>query len=276
MNEKEYLQSYDDTKYAKPSVTADISIFTISDDNGGSSRKLMPKKLRILMIKRGRHPYMGMYALPGGFVRPNETLEQAAVRELKEETGVECGFLKQVRVFSGINRDPRRWVISCSFMALLDGRKFNVSGGDDAESAEWFDITFKEVYTAQEEIMWELALENRSVSLTATIKQAHFDSLRFEYPDFEIVKSDGIAFDHALIIAHSLFTLRRLIRVSDIAFELLPEQFTLSELQKIYETVLDKELLTPAFRRSVAGLVEETGQFETNVKHRPSKLFKKR
>lgn len=276
MNEKEYLQSYDDTKYAKPSVTADISIFSVFDDNGGNSRKLSSKQLRILMIKRGRHPYMGMYALPGGFVRPDETLEQTAVRELREETGVDCGFLKQVRVFSGINRDPRRWVISCSFMALLDGRNLSVSGGDDAESAEWFDITFKEIYTTPEEIVWKLAMDNGIVNLTAAIKQVYSDSLQFEYPDFEIIKSDGIAFDHALIIAHSLFKLRRLIKVSDIAFKLLPEQFTLSELQKIYETVLDKELLTPAFRRSVAGLVEETGQFEQNVKHRPSKLYRKK
>lgn len=276
MNEIEYLKKYNDSKYEKPSVAVDICIFSVFDENDDNSRKLSSKTLRILLIRRGVHPYLGEYALPGGFVRPHETLEQAAARELLEETYVECGFLKQVRAFSDLNRDPRGWIISCSFMALLDGKKLNVMGGDDAEKAEWFDVKFREINVTSKETIWELTLNNGYDTLTATIKQLLSDSLKNEYPNFEIIISDGIAFDHALIIAYATFNLRRLMKVSEIAFELLPEQFTLSELQKIYETVLDKELLTPAFRRSISGIVEETGLYEENVKHRPPKLYRRK
>ncbi|GJM79685.1 hypothetical protein HMSSN139_21810 [Paenibacillus sp. HMSSN-139] len=89
LTEREFLEQYRVGDYERPSVAADMVIFTVTDQEADSYRKLPEKELRILLIRRGGHPFLGKWALPGGFVRPNETTEQAAVRELREETGVD-------------------------------------------------------------------------------------------------------------------------------------------------------------------------------------------
>ena len=113
-----FLKTYDDSKYAKPSVTADMVIFSRFSDGS----------LQVLLIRRGKSPYKDQFALPGGFVNPDESVDQAARRELLEETGVDCACLEPIRTFSTPGRDPRRWVISCAYLALLDASKLQVKG----------------------------------------------------------------------------------------------------------------------------------------------------
>ncbi len=114
-------------KYPRPAVTADNVVFGYDG-----------KQLHILLIKRGIQPFKGLWALPGGFWKPNETIEECAKRELEEETGVQDIYLEQFRVFSDPKRDPREQVITVAFVALVRKSDFTVIGGDDAEDAKWF------------------------------------------------------------------------------------------------------------------------------------------
>ena len=129
--DQEFVKTYDDSKYAKPSVTADMVIFARGSEE---------EHLEVLLIQRGRPPFRGQYALPGGFVNPDESVDDAAARELKEETGVDCGCLEQLRTFSTPGRDPRRWVITCAYLALVEKSEITVKAGDDAKAAEWFSV----------------------------------------------------------------------------------------------------------------------------------------
>ncbi len=142
LTEEEFLKQYDAGDYERPSVAADMVIFTVMEKEESNYRKLPEKSLRVLLIQRGGHPFLGKWALPGGFVRPNETTEQAAERELREETGVDNVYLEQLYTFSGLGRDPRTWVMSCSYMALIDSSKVEVRAGDDADNAAWFEVSY--------------------------------------------------------------------------------------------------------------------------------------
>lgn len=275
--EQEFLKKYDITEYPQPSVTADISIFSVFQENKENYRKLTEKKLKILLIRRGTPPYKWKYALPGGFVRKNETIEQAAFRELKEETHVECDFLKPVKMVSDIGRDPRGWIMTCLFTALVDEKKLlEVKGDDDADSAEWFEISFTKNKEEQNFIEWTLLLKNGETVLSAVLKETKDARFQNEFPDLQIVENHGLAFDHAALISYSILNLRRLITNTNIVFELLPDKFTLTELQNVHEMILDKKLLAPAFRRKIADTVEETEEFEDRAGHRPSKLYRQK
>lgn len=173
MNETEFLKKYDSSKYLKPSVTVDINIFTKVDG-----------QLKILLVKRKNHPFKNMYALPGGFANPNESLEQAAARELKEETNAKCSYLKQVHTFSTPNRDPRGWVITCAFMAYVNHESVLIQAGSDASRALWFDVEMKN---------HALILKYEDIELRPLLND-----------ELEIISSEGIAFDHASIIAYAL------------------------------------------------------------------------
>ena len=118
LTEAEFLSSYEPGDYVRPSVAADMVIFTVMETEEENYRKLPEKELDVLLIQRGVHPYLGCWARPGGFVRPDETTEAAARRELKEETGVDHVYLEQLYTFSEPERDPRTWVMSCSYMEL--------------------------------------------------------------------------------------------------------------------------------------------------------------
>lgn len=132
-----YLKNYDASKFFRPSVAADIVIFSVFDEMNDNYRKLPEKTLKVLLVKRGQCPFKEQYALPGGFVKETETAEQAAQRELEEETGVACTFLEQLKTTSTVERDPRTRVISVSYMALLNAAEYKVRAGDDAAEAEW-------------------------------------------------------------------------------------------------------------------------------------------
>ena len=112
--EKEYLETYNPDSWKKPSLTADICILTRNDE-----------KDRILMIKRGNHPFLGMWALPGGFSQEGESIEDTAARELYEETGIKIALedLRLIGVYSKPGRDPRDWTVSVAYLAVVDEKK---------------------------------------------------------------------------------------------------------------------------------------------------------
>ncbi|EGW41768.1 NUDIX hydrolase [Desulfosporosinus sp. OT] len=137
---EEFLKSYDAGKFERPSVTVDTAIFTITGDDEVNQRNLSNRELQVLLIKRGGHPFLGQWALPGGFVNPAEDIDQAAVRELKEETNLDCSYMEQLYTWGEVNRDPRTRVISISYLALLDSTKFDIQAGDDAADAKWYTV----------------------------------------------------------------------------------------------------------------------------------------
>lgn len=280
--EQQFLQAYDASQFDRPSVTVDMLVFTVSDEEEKNYRKLSPKSLNILLVKRGDHPFMGQWALPGGFVSPNESLEEAARRELRTETNLDNIYLEQLYTWGDVDRDPRTRVISTSYMALVNSEALEVIAGDDADEAEWFQLEDKwlrETKTATPDgsitEKWiELRLRHEDEELSATIKVTKTVTGRSIQETREIVEANQIAFDHAQIIQYALERLRNKIEYTDIAFALMPELFTLTELQQVYEVILGKELLAAAFRRKVADKVSETNQYRKNAGHRPSKYFR--
>lgn len=283
LTEKEYLLQYDEAHYVRPSLATDMAVFTVTSEDKDNYRKLPEKSLKILMIKRGEHPFIGQWALAGGFVRPHETTEQTAKRELAEETGVRDVYLEQLYTFSDLGRDPRTWVVSCSYLALVDGDKLSLQAGDDASDAAWFQVEYKLLKETSDstttgsvdQSVWQLTLTCNDIVLNAKIgctKTVTDHSITTEYT---IISSDNIAFDHAKIIAYAIERLRGKVEYTTIAFNLMPSLFTLTELQSVYEIILDKELLKANFRRKIADLVLETDQFTENAGHRPSRLFKR-
>ncbi|MBQ9764816.1 MAG: NUDIX hydrolase [Lachnospiraceae bacterium] len=191
---EEFLKKYDDSKYEKPSVTADIIIFSKKDDN-----------IKVLLIKRKSHPFKDSYALPGGFTNSGESLEESARRELFEETSLECDNLEQLRTFSTPGRDPRRWVMTCAFMAIVDADECMVEAGDDAKEAEWFDIKMKPFYTDNR---YELLLQYGDTKIRAIVEKTS-EGVVSGKPEFKLLESENIAFDHGLILAYAMDALAR-------------------------------------------------------------------
>lgn len=166
-------------KYPHPAVTTDCVIFGFNGE-----------RLQVLLIERGIEPFKGRWAFPGGFLKMDETAEEGAKRELKEETGLENAYIQQLHTFSAPNRDPRERVITIAYYALI--KILEVKGGDDAASARWFPLD--------------------------------------EIPP--------LAFDHDYILRMATQRLREQIHFQPIGFELLPEKFTIRELQSLYEAIL--------------------------------------
>lgn len=209
---------YDVTQYERPSVTVDIIIFTIVEND-----------LKVLLVKRDVEPYRGYWAIPGGFVKMDESLEAAAVRELEEETGVRDVYLEQLYTFGDPNRDPRTRVITVAYFALIPADGLRLEARSDAREAQWFSM--------------------------------------YALPE--------LAFDHTRILEYALTRLRNKLPYTNVAFRLLPEQFTLTELQRVYEIILHKELDKRNFRKKIleSGLVRPIGATKREGRHRPAGLY---
>src|SRR5215472_17708588 len=210
---------YDPNKYERPSVTVDVVMMSLRQGD-----------LHVLLIKRRSWPFEGMWAIPGGFVNMDESLETAAKRELGEETGVEDVYLEQLYTFGDPGRDPRTRVITVVYFALLDSERLQVRAADDAVDVGWFSV--------------------------------------YDLPQ--------LAFDHAQILEYALSRMRGKLDYTTIAFNLLPEQFTLRELQQVYEIVLHKRLDKRNFRKKVlaTGILEDTGAKKMEGTHRPARLYR--
>ncbi len=204
--------------YPRPSVTADVIIFTWRDDD-----------LKVLLVRRRYAPFEGMWAIPGGFVEVSESLENAALRELEEETGVRDVYLEQLYTFGDVDRDPRGRVITVAYFALVPAPLIDPQAGSDAAEADW----------------WSM----------------------YDLPP--------LAFDHDRILAYALQRLRYKLEYTAAAFELLPEVFTLSELQATYEIILGEDLDKRNFRRKIlsADVIEETGEYRSG-EGRPARLYR--
>jgi 8-oxo-dGTP diphosphatase len=198
-------------------VAVDIVIFTIQSG-----------ELRVLLVKRGIPPFADQFAIPGGFVLENESLDQAALRELKEETGVGDVYLEQLYSFGDPGRDPRGRVISVAYFALIAADRSPLMAGSDAAEARWWPVR--------------------------------------ELPP--------LAFDHAQIMDYSLQRLRNKLEYTTVGFQLLPSRFSLTELQEVYEAILDKKLDKRNFRRKLALLkiMRPTREFRHGGR-RPARLF---
>jgi 8-oxo-dGTP diphosphatase len=176
-------------------VTTDIVVFTIRE-----------RTLQVLLVKRGVPPFLGQYAIPGGFIREDESLEEAAQRELYEEAGVRDLFLEQLYSFGELKRDPRGRVITVAYYALISSEKLSLVAGADAAEASWFAMS--------------------------------------DLP--------SLAFDHKQILGYALERLRNKLEYTTVGFQLLPQKFTLSDLQFVYEAILGKRLDKRNFRRKIA------------------------
>jgi 8-oxo-dGTP diphosphatase len=205
--------------YPRPALTVDCVVFGFEANAA----------LKVLLIERKLAPYEGKWALPGGFVQMEESVDEAALRELREETGVENVFLEQLYTFGEVRRDPRDRIVSVAYYALINLQEHPVQAATDASDARWF------------------ALANLPV----------------------------LGFDHEEILKGAIARLQAKIRYEPIGFELLPKVFTLSQLQKLYEQILERPVDKRNFRKKLLkmDLLIDTGEKEVGVSHRAAQLY---
>jgi 8-oxo-dGTP diphosphatase len=212
-------EGYTPANAERPAVTVDVVIFSLRDGD-----------LKVLLIRRAAPPFKGKWAIPGGYVHPDEALDEAAQRELEEETGLPDVYLEQLYTFGAPKRDPRGRVITVAYFALVSD-DVTVRAGDDAAEAAWHSV--------------------------------------YDLPD--------LAFDHDEILSYALQRLRYKLEYTAVGFELLPNEFTLTELQTAYEIVLGEKLDKRNFRRRIleAGILAETSKYrEGEGQGRPAQLYR--
>ena len=206
-------------EHPRPALTVDCVVFGFDEED-----------LKVLLIQRDLPPFQGRWALPGGFVYLDETLEDAARRELEEETGVSKVYLEQLFTFGDVDRDPRERVVSVAYYALVKLSDHRIQAATDARSAAWFAVS----------------------------------------------DTPSLPFDHDRILGAALERLKGKVRYAPIGFELLPPKFTLSQLQHLYETVLEAPLDKRNFRKKILGmgLLEELDEIQQDVAHRAARLYR--
>ena len=266
-SEKEFLENYDVTKFDRLSMTSDILLVSVSNQDSINYRKTSKKMISILLVKRKDFPFKEKWCLPGGFLNPKtETLDECAKNVLKRETNLSNIYLEQLYTFDDIKRDPRTRVVSTSYVALVDKNKLTNKLN---KNASWFDITEIE----EIDNIVKVTLYNGKEIIKFSIKKRLLEKTTDQY-SFSVIENNCIAFDHPKIILAGIERIRNKINYTDIVFNMMPEYFTLGELQDVYEVILGKKLLTPAFRRIIANKVEKTDKMLTGKGHRPSALFK--
>lgn len=246
-------------------ITTDLLIFSVTKGAAKTVRSLSDKSLSILLVKRNQEPDNGKWCLPGGFVKKDETLDEAANRVLKKETNLTEIFNEQLYTFSELNRDSRERIISTGYMALIDKERIK---DNLSEEASWFNIRQEEIASKIKVI-----LENGDEKFSFFVKKKIADKSTNRC-NYEISDNNFIGFDHANIIMVALDRLKNKIQDTDMIFNIMPEYFTLGELQQIYETILDKKFLDPAFRRIIEPKVIKTDKVIKTGGHRPSVMFK--
>jgi 8-oxo-dGTP diphosphatase len=234
--EREFLRQYDASLYERCSVAVDVSLLAVRDS-----------KLVTWLVRRTEHPHRGRWSLPGGFVRMRESLHDSAARVLADKSGVRNVYLEQLYSFGAPERDPRTRVISVAYYALVDVRRLERLARERGD----------EVCIAALEIPWEQE--------TGGPVETHLDAQRLK-----------LAFDHAEQLGMAVKRIRGKLAYAPIGFQLLPEQFTLRDLQLVHEAVLDRALNKDSFRRKMlsSGQLEATGEYQSDVDHRPAELYR--
>ena len=206
-------------EFPRPALTVDCVVFGLDDED-----------LKVLLIQRDLDPFAGKWALPGGFVRMDESPDAAARRELVEEAGVSNVFLEQLYTFGDVERDPRGRVVTVAYYALVKLSEHAVRAATDARNAAWFAVD----------------------------------------------DAPALAFDHDRILETAYARLQGKLRYQPIGFELLPPKFTLTQLQQMYEKVLDRSLDKRNFRKKILGMgiLRGLDEVETDVAHRAAQLFR--
>lgn len=187
---EEFLQNYKAKDYPKPSVTADIVLFSIKEN-----------KVQVLLIKRGGHPFLDHWALPGGFAESDETIFDTAKRELYEETSIKDIPIEEIGVFSSPNRDPRSWTMTDSFLAIVDKDKIKPIAGDDAKDAKWFSIKIND---SDDKVKLVLSNKDENEIINIELEKNITKGVTKNNADFKIISNDGLAFDHGEIICKAL------------------------------------------------------------------------
>jgi ADP-ribose pyrophosphatase YjhB (NUDIX family) len=264
-SEKEFLKAYNPDDYKRLSMTTDILLFSVSDILQDNYRKTSEKSMSILLIKRITYPFKDKWCVPGGFLKLDEEFEDCPKRILEEESNLRNIYMEQLYTFGAVHRDPRMRIVSTAYMALIDK---NTLKEELKEGAYWFNIDYKETSN-------KVTLKLKSVDEEITVKAKKIlveaTTNRYKY---EIIENDSIAFDHAEVILTGIERLRNKVEYTDVVFNMMPKYFTLGELQKVYEVILGKKLLAPAFRRMIANKIEKTDKIQGGEGHRPSSLFK--
>ena len=267
ITEKEFLREYRIGDYERPSVAADLVIFRMRTTEGENFRKDPKPTLSLLLIRRGEHPFLGQWALPGGFLRMDETVEACALREAQEETGITPTAMLYLGVFSAVDRDPRGRIVSNAFTCILNSNVVPKAGTDAAE-ARWFDVAF----TESDDGVFTTVLTSGDIVLRSRLteqKTLYGDAMSATGPQ-------PLAFDHALIVAFALKQLKTRAENFETIFDFLPPKFTLYALQNVQESLTGAPVAAANFRRKISNQVVETNESTQGAGHRPAKLYRRR
>ena len=255
------------------SVTVDNIVLRFTNKSSNNYRKLAEKKLQVCLIQRENSPFQGNFAVPGTFIDLGLPLSESARQCVQEKTGLSNFYYEQLYTFGDKQRDPRTRVLSVAYLILTNNEEEIINGN-------WFDINIKE----EEIILKETAdgyiqtqnvhiqLVNNDYTLNNEV-QVYFEKKNCEeIKDVKIIKSE-LAFDHIKILYFAYERLKNKIEYTDVIFNLLPKNFTLTELKLCFEAILQEKLLDANFRRKIKSKVKPVDDFDKEKGHRPSRLF---
>ncbi len=262
-SDEEFLKNYNSDDYEKMSITTDITLFSVSDIEATSYRKKNGKSFSILLVERESAPFMNWYCIPGGFLSLDEKLLDSAKRILFTEANIDDVYLNQFHTFSDIDRDVRGRVLSVGFLGLIDKTKIL---NDLKPKASFFDLTVN-----QNKDILTIVFKNASKEFCCKVRKTINP---YGIISFQEVENEYLAFDHLKIIVTALEYLKAQIQIEDIIYHMLPDEFTLKELQMVYEAILGKKLIDSAFRRTLKDKIIPTEKFKNDGGHRPSRLYK--
>lgn len=222
--EQEFLLNYNVHDFDVPLTSVDLVIFTLRE-----------QKLHVLLVRRSEHPCKGKWSLPGGFIdiHRDKTLDETALRKLREKTGVQTPYIEQLQGFGSASRDPRGWSATFAYFALISSDDMELQQGGNADAVQWFPVD-------------------------------------------ERLYSMELGFDHGAILATAVSRLRDRTENSSMPVHLLPEEFTLSDLQRVYEIVLGREVDKSAFRKRIkeGDFLEEIPGKMRHASNRPAQLYR--